>query len=85
MAWGRRHLGFFRFAEKKGLSVIYIDAPRLDRGVQKNIMMDPHLHGDEIAEKIMHTNVLEELENYDWNKVINFPKKDSDIKDQVIN
>lgn len=33
----------------------------------------------------MHTNVLEELENYDWNQVINFPKKDSDIKDQVIN
>lgn len=30
-------------------------------------------------------NVLEELEDYDWNKVVAFPKKDSSIQTQVIN
>lgn len=35
--------------------------------------------------KIIDINALEELEDYDWNKVIAFPKNDSSIDAQVIN
>lgn len=34
--------------------------------------------------KIMNINVLEELEDYDWNKVVAIPKNDSSISTPLL-